>query len=159
MSLPLWPWWLMQGRFATSGLVGRSLDGPPYIYWGLAVFALIVSYPHLKTSSFIRIPVLGVWIFGAFWWGQYFVAFPADGPSELSVATWNLGRMGEHRSPTGEINEETLACVETAIVQRDVDFWVFLKYRNVLCRCWKRGSGFPVTTSIILEPAWMDAEG
>ncbi|MEC8052096.1 MAG: endonuclease/exonuclease/phosphatase family protein [Myxococcota bacterium] len=99
----------------------------PYIYWGLAILALVISFPHLRTSWSVRIPVLGVWLFGAFWWGRYFVAFPAEGPSELNVATWNLGRMGEHRSLTGEIDAETLACVEAAISDRNADIWVFLE--------------------------------
>ena len=55
----------------------------PYIYWGLAILALVISFPHLRTSWSVRIPVLGVWLFGAFWWGRYFVAFPAEGPSDL----------------------------------------------------------------------------
>ena len=35
--------------------------------------------------------------------------------------------MGEHRSLTGEIDAETLACVESAITDRNADIWVFLE--------------------------------
>ena len=31
----------------------------PYIYWGLAILALVISFPHLRTSWSVRIPVLG----------------------------------------------------------------------------------------------------
>ena len=78
---------------------------------------------HLRTSGLSGIPVLGFWLFGAFCGGVISLLFqPKAG--ELSVATWNLGRMGEHRSLT-EIDAETLACVESAITNRNADIWVF----------------------------------
>jgi len=99
----------------------------PYIYWLLAITALVIGYARLKNSWLMRIPLLSVWGFGILWWGRYFVAFPVEGPSELEVVTWNLGRMGEHRSHTGDIDERVFACVSEAIEAEDADIWVFLE--------------------------------
>jgi len=99
----------------------------PYIYWLLAIAALLVGLPRLGSSWLVRIPILSVWMFGLLWWGRYFVAFPVEGPSELEVVTWNLGRMGEHRSRTGDIDDGVLGCVEKAIKEQSADIWVFLE--------------------------------
>ena len=102
----------------------------PYIYWALALTALGIGYSQLRTSWLVRIPILSVWGFGLLWWGRYFIALPVDGPSELDVATWNLGRMGEHHSHTGEIDEDVFGCVQAAIKTESADIWVFLEVSN-----------------------------
>ena len=99
----------------------------PYIYFAFALLALVISYPHLRDSWYIRIPVLSVWAFGLLWWGRYFVSWTAEGSPELNVATWNLGRIGEHRSLSKDVDPERLQCVIDELQAGDVDVWVFLE--------------------------------